>query len=325
MTTALTTTILNASLNTAIGDMRSKIGNVSQEAVTGFYKDLTLKLDGDIGQAQLAKKAVDDITLDRELLTIRKTRVNITQNRLSDIDTASRNIANDARVAVNMENRFAIKASAQEAKIILEGVFSSLSVRVGQRYLFSGDATDKPPLADADTLLGDLRTIANTAIDAADFETQLDTYFTDPGGGFRTNIYLGSQNTSDPDAITALDPALTTLMRGLATLALAHPDTGSALVSGTDALITNASGTIDAGFAQLTLTQADMGRIDNRIQKDLDNLSNQEVILTANYSQLTVRDQFEAASELKLLESNLEAAYLLTSRLSSLSLINYIR
>jgi flagellar hook-associated protein 3 FlgL len=40
---------------------------------------------------------------------------------------------------------------------------------------------------------------------------------------------------------------------------------------------------------------------------------------------MTTRDQYEAASELKQLETGLEAAYTLTARLSNLSLLNYMR
>lgn len=325
MTTSLANSIISASLQTAISDLRTKVGDVSQEAVTGFYKDLTVQLNGDIGQAQLLQKSLDDIELDRELLTIRQTRVNVAQSRLTDIDTATRSIANDVRVAVSLENNFSLQVASEEANTILEGMFTSLSVRIGQRFLFSGDTTDQPPLADASTLLSDIRTIADNATDAADFEAQLDTYFDDPAGGFNTNIYLGSDTNSDPDAITASDPALKTIMRGLATLALAHPNSGAALINSSDAMITKGADYVDAGFTQLTLTQAEIGRIDSQIEKDLDNLSSDKVIIAASFTQLTVRDQYEAASELKLLENNLEAAYLLTSRLSSLNLLNYIR
>jgi len=37
------------------------------------------------------------------------------------------------------------------------------------------------------------------------------------------------------------------------------------------------------------------------------------------------RDQFEAAAELKQLEVALESSYIITSRLSDLSLSNYLR
>jgi len=47
--------------------------------------------------------------------------------------------------------------------------------------------------------------------------------------------------------------------------------------------------------------------------------------MSATFNRLTARDQYEAATELRELERNLEASYLLTSRLSNLSLLNYLR
>jgi len=40
---------------------------------------------------------------------------------------------------------------------------------------------------------------------------------------------------------------------------------------------------------------------------------------------MTSRDQYEAAAELKALEASLEASYMLTARLSQLSLMNFLR
>jgi len=39
---------------------------------------------------------------------------------------------------------------------------------------------------------------------------------------------------------------------------------------------------------------------------------------------LTARDQYEAATELQSLQTTLEASYLITARLSQLSLLNYL-
>ena len=316
---------LSAVLQNSISDMRDQISDTSKEVVTGFHSDLTLHLDGKIGQAQLSKKAVDDIALDRELLTIRQTRIGIAQQQLENVADASGTLANDARVAISMESNFSLETAGQEAEASLERIFSSLSVRVGQRFLFAGDATDRPPLAEASELLEDLSQIAQTATDATDFETQLDTYFNDPAGGWQTNIYLGSENVSDPDSISATDPALTDLVRGLSVLALARPSLNTPILSTDDALIQSAADLIDEGNTELTLTRAELGRIENRITGELTDLDTEETILSAAFAELAVRDQYEAAAELQLLETNLEAAYLLTSKLANLSILNYIR
>jgi flagellar hook-associated protein 3 FlgL len=59
------------------------------------------------------------------------------------------------------------------------------------------------------------------------------------------------------------------------------------------------------------------------VQKE--SLDIEETIFTSAFNALTARDQYEAAGALKDLESSLEASYLLTTRLASLSLLNFLR
>ena len=50
----------------------------------------------------------------------------------------------------------------------------------------------------------------------------------------------------------------------------------------------------------------------------------EETLLNQAFTDLVGKDQFEAAAQLRELEANLEASYLLTSRLSNLSLLNFL-
>ena len=46
--------------------------------------------------------------------------------------------------------------------------------------------------------------------------------------------------------------------------------------------------------------------------------------MTEAFNQMTARDEYEAATELESLQTMLEASYLITARLSKLSLTNYL-
>ena len=82
---------------------------------------------------------------------------------------------------------------------------------------------------------------------------------------------------------------------------------------------------IGTGTTAVINLRADLGIIQERIAKEQLSLDTEETILNSVYNGMVGRDQYDAASELKQLEASLEAAYILTSRLSNLSLLNFLR
>ena len=170
-----------------------------------------------------------------------------------------------------------------------------------------------------------MRTIAAGAVDAADFATQMDAYFNTPGSGWQANVYTGTPTSSDPAGVTGMDPAITQSLSGLAVLALAGSDETIALLNGKSETLLAATDTLAAGQAALTNVRAERGIQQKQISDQQEYLSLEKTILNQAFNQMTGRDQYEAASELKQLETALDAAYTLTARLSNLSLLNYLR
>lgn len=312
-------------LREATTNLRARLTSVSEEAVTGRRSDLTAHLGGRIGSAMLSQKAVEDINLEREGLTLRQNRLDIVQRTLSGVQDNVAGLSVRMLSAVGVNDTSVQSGIARDARGALEDMFSALNVRHGERYLFSGDATSTQPFGSVDTLLSDVSTLAAAATDAADFAASLDTYFNTPAGGFQTNIYSGSANASDADAVTGIDPAITQLISGLAVLALASPTGGTPAVSADPDILRQAGETLATAETSLTNLRADQGARQGRYADRLETLNAEETILTLALNEMTNRDQFEAAAELQELERNLEASYLLTNRLSNLSLLNYLR
>ena len=229
------------------------------------------------------------------------------------------------REALGTQDLFKQGTTARDAKAALTDVFSSLNVRFGERYLFAGDATATQPLPSPEDLLADMRALAGAAANPADFAAALDTYFNTPGGGWQQTIYQGTVDTSDPDAVTGADPALVELISGLAILAISDPADSPALIAQNPGITELAAGRMTSGLTALTNVRADRGVIQEQLQVQKESLDVEETIFTNAFNALTARDQYEAASALKQLETTLEASYLLTSRLSSLSLLNFLR
>lgn len=322
---SLPMSLITSKLNQNVSELRDQIKNTSSEAVTGRITDVTKHLSGRIGQAMLGQKALDDVSTERSLLQLRQSRLDITQQSLSRVQSGLEGIAARTFDAVGFESDVDMATVARDAGNQLESMMAALNTRHGERFLFSGDATSTPPFSGPEQLIADIEALALAAPDAAGFETALDTYFNDPAGPWQTTIYGGSATASDPEARTAIDPALTKIARSLSVLAVGKP--GGALQSlgdGNTARL-NAANLLAAGETAITELRATVGIDQGRVADRLTGLEHEETVLTEALDQMTGRDQYEAASALKTLEANLEASYILTARLSNLSLMNYIR
>ena len=316
--------LMTASLGQHISELRTQIGKTSTEATTGRYEDLTLHLSGRIGKAMLGQKALADISTDREVLNLRASRLSLIQTSLGTVQESSSGIAANMLSAIGGEHETDVGIAARDAKAALSASLSSLNARYGDRFLFAGDATSTLPFSDQSALLADIELIADSATDSADFATQLDDYFTSPTGGWLQNIYQVSTTASDPESVTADNDAIKSLIRDLAVLAISGPDGPLASLDGYKTLVQETSLSLSSSETQITNLRADLGVYEERNAIEQKTLDTEETVLTASFNDLTARDQYEAATELQSLQTTLEASYLITARLSQLSLLNYL-
>lgn len=317
--------LISAQFTQNITDLREAMARTAQEATTGRYSDLTAHMSGRIGTAMLSQKAVDDIAFQREMVSQRESRLDVTQRSLTLVHDRVLGMDTSMREALANGDKMSQGLVARDAKAALGNVFSALNVRFGERYLFAGDATATQPFPSAEDLLAEIRQLADTATSPADFVAALDTYFNTPGGGWQTSIYAGAATASDPDAVTGTNPALVDLISGLAVMALSDPETTPSLLRQHPDTVLAGAERVTTGLLSLTNLRAQLGVSQEQVQIQKETLDIEETIFTNAFNALSARDQYEAASSLKELESTLEASYLLTSRLASLSLINFLR
>lgn len=315
----------SSGLSPEIKALRERLTTTSNETVTGRYDDMTKHLSGRISQAMLGQKAIDDIEQQNIRLTIREGRLELTQSSLGVLQDSTSGLSARMQAALGSEDTASKTATARDSKAALNETFSALNARHGERYLFSGDATTTPPFGSVDDLLSDIRQIAATATDATDFATQLDTYFNSPTGGWRTNIYAGTETASNPDSVPGTDSSIIQIVSGLAVMALSGPDENLPLLDGGSDAVHAAAQSLANGQTSLTNLRASVGISQAQVETQKESLGVEKTVLTASFNELTARDQYEAASELKEIESSLETAYTLTARIANLTLLNYMR
>jgi flagellar hook-associated protein 3 FlgL len=302
------------------------------ELSTGRIADLPAALGGRIGEASSLRAALDAIAVRRQGLQQAGLVAAVSQRALSDINEGARSIATDALAANGRGDNAALSTAALEARSRIEAAFSSLNASVAGQFVFSGDATDRAPLAGADQFIADVEAIYAGAATAADLDAALDVYFNDVAGGFQTAIYRGGAGSaptieidgSDRGAFTvrADDPAIRDVLRGLAVIAVAGAAPPSAL---RDGALAAAGAAALIGSDSLVERRAEIGVEERRAGEAATGLEDEEAALTEAYNAATARDPLDAATRLQALEAQLEASLLATSRLSQLSLANFLR
>ncbi len=318
-------------LSRAVADIKARADTARTESVTGRYEDVTAATNGDVGSAHLLKKAVDDSRSYQQHLTLAQIRAERTQNSLGALGSEAVRIGTETLSALGRDDAGVLAALAADASAAISNVFSILNVTEGGRALFSGDASDRLPLSDPAQLIADVEAIVAGATDAADAEAQLDTYFNDPTGGFATTIYQGGVNKAAPVEIapgvridasaTAADQPIKDLLRSLAVVAVQN----SAAFADAQTFVQNGASSALAADGAIINLRSVVGVGEARIAAAIERHETEEAVLTSLFNAKTARDQYEAASELQLLEAQLEASYILTSRLSQLRLANFIR
>jgi len=211
----------------------------------------------------------------------------------------------------------------------------TMNTAVNDQYLFSGNTPDQPALADPETILADLRLVVAAAPDAATAIADIDAWFQDPGGGYETvaalgsatggaDVFLGEGRRIDA-GVTAHDGGVRTALSGLAIAALAAE---GSVPTGPDArfdMATAAAERMMAGESDLVDTRARLGVAEGRIETARVQAEATRATLQMEETRLTSADPFATATEIEAVSRQMESLFLLTSRLSNLSLSNYIR
>jgi len=126
-------------------------------------------------------------------------------------------------------------------------------------------------------------------------------------------------------SITALDPAFRETLAGLAMAALLDRGLLSGQTSARADLAQKAGMVLYSSEEKRAILAARLGTVEKQIEDAKTRNSAEDTALKIARGEIAAADPFEAASRLKELQMQLEALYLITSRVSRLSLAEYIR
>lgn len=210
-----------------------------------------------------------------------------------------------------------------------------LNTRFAGRSLFSADAPDATPLISAEDMMVELRALVSGAPDAATAVADVNAWFTDTGGGYETlawqggagdapSVLIGEGQTAET-GVTALDPALREALAGLALAALASEQAPAFPEEEQRAFITASAHQMLSAEDGLIALRARLGAEEARIEDAKVTAETTRSSLQIEYGRLVEADPYDTATELEAVSLRLESLYILTARLSRLSLTEYLR
>lgn len=312
-----------------ISSIKDRLETVRSEAVTGRAANIAEAVDGDTAKVNVLSESIAYAQDRTSVLDFEGNRMATAQNAIGSARAQTEETLSALRLSPDANVVF--ETATEAALSGLNDTVSRLNGSFGGRPLFGGDS-GLSPLGSAEDLLTAVRDIFNAAPDAATALAETEAWFNDPAGGFQTTFYQGGDGNAPTveidrgervtTSVRADDQAFRDLLRGFAVTALAG-ETGSD--TGRD-LVLAAGETILSGANDSAIqVQSVLGVREERVATALADHSAQVTTLGIAFNGLTGRDQAEAATEMRLLESQLEAAYLTTSRMSNLSLLNFLR
>jgi len=313
-----------------VTSIRQRLESVRTEAVTGRVSDVARAVDGDTAK-------VNRLSANIEYAESRATALDFEGNRAKSIQSALTNIReslgvvrNAATLALGDTAPKALDSAAALGESGFSNAVAVLNSEFAGRPMFGGDS-GVSPLTSAEDMLGALRSLVATAPDTATALTDIDTYFNDPAGGFATGFLGGdgdapsvelSRTERIPASVRADEEAVRTTLHSFALATLAGE---AGTLEDQRSYMAASSGKLGIAIEDTIELQSQLGVREERIATAQSNYQGQSATLSIAMNGLTGRDQAEAASEMRVLESQLEAAYLTTSRLAGLSLTNFLR
>jgi flagellar hook-associated protein 3 FlgL len=334
-------------------DVKLRLETAQIELTTGEAADKVAATNGDPLRLFALDSAIATLDSRKPLMELARSRAGAMQTALETVEDSVGDLPVDLLGFAQIGDLGSANRVARDARSALGQIMSALNVSVSGRHVFGGDDAGALPLATADALIADVGRALAGALLPADIpnpgdpapspQAQLDHYFgvapianAPAATTFAENIYKGGAGAAPPVELATGDrlsysvnadaPPLVALMRELAVIVgvagggVAYPTEADKLAAYRGA----AAGALAARDA-VTQLRADLGDKEKRIESGLARSEAEKSTLSIARNDLIGRDEFETASRVKQLETQLQTIYALTARAFDLTLLNFLR
>lgn len=310
------------------------ITRLSTELRTGRTADLGRHLSGDLVPISALDSSLSRL---KGFSTVTKDAgvyLGAMQATLGSFTQLGGDLSRVLMTAASGQTALGVDAAGLKAEQSFQTAVSMLNTQVGGQTLFAGDRTQGAAIAGADAILLQIEAAITSsgAVSAQDVEVAVANWFAAPTG-FGSAGYLGGPPRSALQIapgesvsldISAADPALIKNLQALATAALL----GRGLFAGQPAVrqdLANRTGVaLLEGQSDLTYLSARLGnkeaQVDDAATRNIAESTSLEMARNA----LVAIDPYETATLLQESQARLEKIFLITARMSKLSLTEYM-
>lgn len=312
--------------------LRLLVQEKGQEATTGRVADAGRALRGDFAPLAAIDTSLARLEAFRAGTTEASTIASVLQSSLATLSEMSSDLASSLLTTAGSGLPQQVSALGQDARQRFETGIGVVNAQFADRALFSGVESGRTPLPDAATFLNTLEGVVAGAVSAADVELALTTWFEDPagyaalyqGGAPRSALEIGPGEQVSIQ-VTALDPGIRDTLKGLGMAALLDRGVLQGQALGRADLARRAGLSLTETASARTLLASEIGIAEGRIEDAATRNSAETSALKIARNRLVEADPYEAATQLRQAETQIEALYSITVRLSRLTLSDYLR
>lgn len=316
--------------------LKQTMNTLTEEVVTGVQSDIGGAVKGDFTSLASVERSIGLLASFKQANSEASVFLGSMQSALEVVQGMATSVGSALVAAGVGENTASVNATTADAAQRFSSVIAALNTNVSGRYVFSGAATDTKPLASADVMLDSLETAISGLATTEDIVAAVETWFDAPsgGGGFSDIGYLASdvpvapmriaEGDSVSVGLTASDQSIRDVLKGFALAALVGEGRVPNSIT-TRAQLTEIAGskimTVDAS---LTAERTKIGTAEGLVAEAQTRNSAETSSLTLARTAMIEADPYETATALEAVKTQIETLYTLTSRLSALSLTDYL-
>ncbi len=314
---------------------RNNVNIAGLEVASGLKSDLVKATGGDLSGLFAIEKNLARFDMRSAAISTASARAGASQLNLERIQSTVAEFGTDLIAAVDLGNQNQAFSVASGARGAFDNVVSALNGRYGDHALFAGANVDGAAVIDAQSMYDDIVLLTNAAPDSVSVIAAVDDYFFNPAGGFMTTAFLGDPLDAPGAEIAdgeVVDysmrgdaDALRNALRNVVLVAVANAgDHGGSALDGMNIMHAAATSAITNVDSIIDLRET-LGHIEERLSVAASFTASQKNTFEINRNGIIAADPYEAATRFQALQGQMEAVYIMTSRLSTMRLQNYLR
>lgn len=314
---------------------KAELAVASMELSSARKNNLLSASAGDLGQLFAIDRSISELDVQTNAIHLASGKAALTQKALGNIYENLVDFGPQLLSAVERGDAQSFTLISRDARLALGAVTTSLNARYGRHSVFSGADVDATAIASADAIISDISTIVAGVPDSAAALTAIDEYFYSPGGGFENNAFLGgvadapSLHHESGEMIAYAQRADSQEIRGtIRALVIAVVASDAPNFVGTPDqvdLLREAGTAAIAATGDITRVRETLGFAEGRIEAAQARTRAMSDVFSLERAAIVSADPFEAATRFEALQTQLQTIYTVTSRLSKLSLTNFLR